>query len=478
MSQQAEIILPLAQKPRLKFIDMARSIAILMMLEGHFTGSSLADRYRDPDNWLYNFWHNLHGLTSPLFFCVTGVVFVYLLSNSTSKPYFDNDRVKKGFGRVRMLLFWGYLIQFDLLSFFRDTGYGFERYGKMENVSFFEMIGSWFHDILVPFYPTAYSVKPWIFDYHFDWFQAFHVLQSIGFGIFLLLSIFGIYKLIKKGPLYLYYLIGAITIFIIYGFLKDHINAHEALEGLKKVNYNLADYLPVKSPEDFVPHGAPKFMQNMVYGQFSDFSFVRYAGYTIMGGFIGAIIRKFEGNVRKLWFAALFFGIGLLFNVAGQFMFHQLDKFLDFVGIIDLDNFGVWVVGKNGHLYQNFVGCFENNATGFARLGQVAMLFGVLMTIDARFNVKAPLFLKMGQNTFPVYIVHVIILYRGIIGIGLDDASAEHPWYHHAFHPWVSVGISAFFITFFILMVKYIEPLTDIYNKVFGLLKFKRKKRS
>src|SRR6218665_238191 len=152
MADQAEIILPLAQKPRLKFIDMARSIAILMMLEGHFTGSSLADVYRDDNNWLYSFWHNLHGLTSPLFFCVTGVVFVYLLSNSTSKPFFDNDRVTKGFRRVSMLLFWGYLIQFDLITFVRDTYYGFEDLFKGGTRGFV---------------------------YHLDWLQAFHVLQSI-----------------------------------------------------------------------------------------------------------------------------------------------------------------------------------------------------------------------------------------------------------------------------------------------------------
>jgi hypothetical protein len=106
------------------------------------------------------------------------------------------------------------------------------------------------------------------------------------------------------------------------------------------------------------------------------------------------------------------------------------------------------------------------------------MLFGILMTIDARFNVKAPLFLKMGQTTFPVYIVHVIILYRGIFGIGLDDASEAHPWYHHQFHPLISVSISAFFITFFVLMVKYIEPLTVIYNRVLEFLYLRRKKET
>lgn len=407
---------PLAARPRLKFIDMARSIAILMMLEGHFTGSALADQYRDDNNWLFSFWHNLHGLTSPLFFAVTGVVFVYLLSRNTDGSYFGNERVKKGFGRVRMLLFWGYLIQFDLITFVRDTYYGFEDLFKGGDRGFV---------------------------YHLDWFQAFHVLQSIGVGIFLLLMTFGVYKLIKKGPLYLYYLLAALIVFVFYAYLKQHIKLHEVVQG----------GVTIKDPAAFVPQGAPKFIQNMIYGQFSDFSFVRYSGYVLMGGMIGAIIRLYERNVRKWWFGVTFILVGLLFNVAGQMMFHELDKFTDWIGL-------------------TAQGCFENNTTGFARMGQVAMLLGTLMLVDANFKINAPLFLKMGQTTFPVYIVHVIILYAGIIGIGLDP----EPWYHHQFSPWGAISISAFFITVFVIMVKYIEPLTELYYKVFGIFYPKRKK--
>lgn len=407
---------PLAARPRLKFIDMARSIAILMMLEGHFTGSALADKYRDDNNWLFSFWHNLHGLTSPLFFAVTGVVFVYLLSKNTDGSYFGNERVKKGFGRVRMLLFWGYLIQFDLITFVRDTYYGFEDLFKGGDRGFV---------------------------YHLDWFQAFHVLQSIGVGIFLLLMTFGIYKLIRKGPLYLYYMVAALIVFIFYAYLKQHIKLHEIVQGSTTI----------KDPASFIPQGAPKFIQNMIYGQFSDFSFVRYSGYVLMGGMIGAIIRQYERNVRKWWFGVTFILVGLFFNVYGQTLFRELDAFTDWIGL-------------------TAQGCFENNTTGFARMGQVAMLLGTLMLIDANFKINAPLFLKMGQTTFPVYIVHVIILYAGIIGIGLDP----EPWYHHQFSPWIAISISAFFITVFVIMVKHIEPLTELYYKVFGIFYPKRKK--
>lgn len=415
MSNEA-IEIPLATRPRLKFIDMGRSLAILMMLEGHFTGASLANEYRKDEYWLYDFWHNLHGLTSPLFFAITGVVFVYLLSKNTEIPFFENERVRKGFKRVRMLLFWGYLIQLDLITLIRDTYYGFKDMDEGGGRGFV---------------------------YHLDWLQAFHVLQSIGIGIFLLLTVFSVFKLIKKGPLYLYYLIVALIIFVIYGYLKEHIRYQDYLVETGKITL---------SERAFIPSWAPQFIQNMIYGKFSDFSFLRYSGYVLMGGMIGALIRKQEHNVRKWWFATTFFAVGLFFNLYGQTLFTQIDWLVESLGVTS--------------------SCFENNTTGFARLGQVAMLLGILMIIDSKFNVKAPLFLKVGQNTFPIYIVHVIILYGGILGYGLKSTE----WFDENLGPWFAISISAFFIFVFIVMVKYIEPLTELYYKVFGIFYPKRKR--
>ena len=111
-------------KPRLKFIDMARSIAILMMLEGHFTGAALAWEYRSYDYTLFQVWHLLHGLTSPLFFTVTGLIFVYLLVGNKDVSFSENPRVKKGGKRILQLLFWGYAIQLNLWSIGKSIYYG------------------------------------------------------------------------------------------------------------------------------------------------------------------------------------------------------------------------------------------------------------------------------------------------------------------------------------------------------------------
>ncbi len=421
-----------AKRPRLKFIDMARSIAILMMLEGHFTGSALHDSFRDNKYWLYSFWHNLHGLTSPLFFTVTGVVFVYLLSNSPKDlPFRENERIGKGVKRVGMLLFWGYFIQFDLITFVKSLYYGFK---------------------------NVFNGDGWVFKFHMDWFQAFHVLQSIGFGIFFLICIFGIYKLINIGQLYLYYLFFGLILFIFYGYMKHHIMWDEHL-----INAGVI----TNKTRNFFPEGAPKFIQNMFYGQFSDFSFLRYSGYVIIGGMIGSIIRKYEQNVRNWWFGLTFISVGLLFASFSSILFKQIDIFTNWCGVTHY-----------GH--------FNFNGTSFTRLGQVAILLGFLMFTEViytgenkllsrvltlgkrKYNfiswlLNRPLFLKMGQTTFPVYIVHVIILYGGILGLGLDPSD----WYHHQFNPWIAAGISATFITIFIFMVSKIEPLTRLYYLVF-----------
>ena len=374
------------KRPRLKFIDMARSCAILLMLEGHFTGAALANEWRSDEYLLYKIWHNVHGLTSPLFFTVTGLIFVYLLSANNSINYLENQRVKKGFKRVRELLFWGYFIQFNIWSVIQSLYYNSE--------------------------------------FHFDWFYAFHVLQSIAIGIFLLLVIYGIYKWINRGALYWYYLIGGLILFSGYAAMKNYIQIEEQL---------VADH--IKDKPTYWPSGAPKFIQNMFYGQFSDFSFVRYSGYTILGGMLGSIIRTFEFKAKEWWFGVTFIVAGLFLILFIQPIFHSIDNLTESIGLTKK-------------------GIYELNATAFIRYGQVVSLLGILMLIDKYFDVKAKLFLKIGQNTLPIYVVHVIILYGGIFGFGLKPLLFEQN-----LNPWISGSISLVFIALFASMVKYIEPL-------------------
>lgn len=389
-------------KKRLKFIDMARSLAILMMLEGHFTGAALDWEYRTHDYFLFKIWHLFHGLTSPLFFTVTGLIFVYLLVGKNEVSFGENPRVKRGLRRVGQLLFWGYVIQFDLWTFCKSVYYG----GK----------------------------------FYFDWFQAFHVLQSIAVGILLLILVYRIYTWIKIGPMYLYYFLAGVFVFGCYAIMKEYI----VLD--KKA---LAD--GIISAPNYWPEGFPKFIQNMFYGQYSDFSFVRMSGYVMFGGAIGSIVRTYEHNVKKWWFGVSFIVIGLLIAIFIRDFFMLFDVYSEWRGWFDR-------------------GIYEYNSTSISRFGQVMVILGLLILIDKFFDVKAKLFLKIGQTTFPVYVVHVIILYGGIFGLGLKPLVFDRN-----LDPIPAVLISATAITFFVLLVKYIAPFERAYFKVVDALRLRKK---
>lgn len=398
---QTETTQILSPKPRLKFIDMARSIAILMMLEGHFTGAALSDAYRDYQYPLYKIWHVIHGLTTPLFFTVTGLIFVYLLIGKKQVSFSENPRVKKGFKRVGQLLFWGYFIQLNLWSIYNFLVKG--------------------HKL------------------HLDWTYAFHVLQSIALGILFVILVYWLYSKVKKGNIALYYLGAGLVMFVFYGLLKQfmHIDQKSVVES-------------VNGTRHYWPEGAPKFIQNMFYGQYSDFSFVRMSGYTILGAMLGAIIRYNENYVRELWFCVAIIVGGICISVFAQNFMNTLDFVIESVGITSESTMHFAKVP-------------------ISRFGQVVVLIGVLMLIDKYINVKAPLFLKLGQNTFAIYVVHVIFLYGGIFGFGLKPMAFDQN-----LNPYQAVAISLSAIAFFVLMVKYIEPLEKIYDRVMVFLKLRK----
>lgn len=383
---------------------MARSFAILLMLEGHFTGAALAWEYRDYKYPLFEVWHLLHGLTSPLFFTVTGLIFAYLLIGRDTRElkFWENIRVRKGFKRILQLLFWGYFIQLNLWSIAKAIYYGSE--------------------------------------INLSWFYAFHVLQAIGIGLLMVILVYRVYKWINVGELFWYYLFFGIVVFVLYGMLKSYIAMDEKLvaEGIRSTNM-------------YWPNNAPEFIQNMFYGKYSTFSILRMAGYTLFGAMIGVIVRRTELHVKKWWYGTLFILGGVFISVFARQMLVEVDEIMV-----------LWGFAEEGTMWF----C----STALSRFGQVVVLLGIIILIDKFFNVKAPLFLKVGQTTFPVYVVHVIILYGGLFGFGLKPNVFDRNM-----SPYVAVAISASAIFFFVMMVKYIEPLERIYNSVLYFLRLKRR---
>lgn len=103
------------QSNRLYFIDAVRAFAILMMLQGHFIDTLLAPVYKDESNTIYNVWSYFRGITAPVFFTISGLVFTYLLLRAYKKGN-DKKRIKKGLFRGLLLLAIGYSLRANILS--------------------------------------------------------------------------------------------------------------------------------------------------------------------------------------------------------------------------------------------------------------------------------------------------------------------------------------------------------------------------
>lgn len=363
------------KKARLMFIDMARSIAIILMLEGHFVDDSLMLEYRDINNPIYATWLYIRGFTSPIFLTVTGLVFMYLLLGKRDEPYFSNLRIKKGFKRSIELVFWGFVLQY----------------------------------------------------------YAFHVLQCIGVGIFTTLILFGLYKLIKVIPLWIYYFLAGTFLF----------------------GFNL--YLEQLPKYELWPANAPYVIQNMFHGpgHRAIFPIVPWMGYTMYGAMLGCLLHDFSKHV-KTWRApiiSLIVGISLyafsyeILSVV-QAMFGQF--FTLKITILD------WL---------------------YMRFGMVLIVLSILMIVEKLLGeVKDNLFLKMGQNTLTIYILHMILLYGSISGLGLNK------FFRKSLGPWeVTIGAICF-IAFFFILVKYLDqikaklefilgPIRRFFNGLFGISK-------
>ena len=366
------------KKPRLKFIDIARSIAILLMLEGHFIDQTLGLNFRSPDAhfvnpdfFWYDCWHIVRGYTSPMFLTMTGLIFTFLLYTKQSAPYFKNDRVKKGFRRVAELLFWGYVL------------------------------------------------NP----------KGFHILQCIAIGMFGLLVVYGIYRLIRVIPLWLFYFAISMLIFSFWAPLNE---------------------LQVDGTRIAWPVGWPKILQNMISAPSyrSVFPLAPHLGYTFFGAGIGVLLHaqwmsKFKWNI-----SIFLISLGLIFTFYSTELLYGLFHFMNTYFGFSIEN-----LAKGNWLFEN--------------LGVVLIVLGLLSTLEKIITIRDNLFLKIGRNTLPIFVIHMIILYGAIIHVGI---STFFSWKHNPLNPYEAAVGAALFLTLFVVLVYYLEPLTKFYKKIVHIL--------
>ena len=160
---------------RVGFIDAVRAFAILMMLQGHFVDTMLAPAFRDLENAVFSTWFFMRGLTAPVFFTVTGMVFVFLLLRD-GRPIRENERIRKGIRRGFFLLFMGYLLKVNFPAF--------------------------------------------LFGFYYKSFPALDVLHNIGLGLLLLVAVYCLHLVSRLSLPILYISLGMLT-FLIYPIWRD-----------------------------------------------------------------------------------------------------------------------------------------------------------------------------------------------------------------------------------------------------------------
>ena len=322
---------------RLGFIDAARALAIILMLQGHFISLTYKDYtemahgaiYSTSGNFFFDVWFLLRGFTAPLFFSITGLVFTFLLLRERDKPFWSQIRVRKGFRRGLEVMLWGYILclNYKNLHLYMD--------GKIPD-------------------------RTW----------SFHVLQSIGFSLFVLILLYAVTRLVRKLRVSILFLSIGTIIIAVTPFFKA-------------------------MGDNYFPSWAPQIIQNMFNGPNSFFPIFPWVGYVLLGGFVGALLQEKKSILTEKWTPLKYAGIGAAICLFVVGLVHLID----------------WV----------FAPSMDFTTIGI-RFGNFAMVLGVLaglLYLERSQRLKIPFLVEMGKNTLDIYIVHTILLYGSVFGWGV-----------------------------------------------------------
>ena len=327
-------------------------------------------------NVFFDIWSQLRGFTAPLFFAITGLVFAYLLTGDKVTTFWKQKRVRKGIKRGFLIIFWGYILQLNVKN--------------------------------IPYYLSG-RIN--------DRFFAFHVLQSIGLGILVIIMLYGIY----------------------YSFKWVRFSVLLFVSGL--IVFSLAPFINSLG-ESYFPTNAPQIIQNVINGPYSIFPITPWLGYVLFGATLGAVIREQSHRLNEKWFPFHFVLIGVLINMALLVSFRLID----------------FLVSEH---YD-----FAGSGWPFVRFTEILVLLGILMFTERFFNKGKSFFMMMGQNTLAIYIIHVMLLYGAVIGIGIRT------WFDKSLTFNESILSAIAFILFFGVLTKVqpaiIQAIKYFPNKLFS----------
>ena len=268
---------------RLYFIDAIRAFAILMMLQGHFIDTLLAIEYRDPNNLAFNIWKYFRGITAPVFFTISGLIFTYLLIKAKEKGKLGL-RMRKGIVRGLMLIGIGYALRIPIFRWLTGGYFG-------------------------------------------TYFMVIDVLQIIGLSLILIV---GIYILCQKKTLLFSIIMFCLGTFI---FLSEPLYRVYAAEGipllfanyLTKVNGSIFTILPWFG---YMAYGA--FIATLFYGYLLR---PRFKITIVTGFFVVGFVLIFTSSTLLHWVTKLT-EILLFFEVANyNYLFVRLGNVLILFGL-------------------------------------------------------------------------------------------------------------------------------------------------
>lgn len=179
----------------------------------------------------------------------------------------------------------------------------------------------------------------------------------------------------------------------------------------------------------------PQFLANyLTKANGSVFTVIPWLGYATIGSFMSIIFSKYQ--TRKNLYSAIvpmYMGIGLVLIFLSSDFFYAVYEFTQI---------------------QLFQLIYSNNYL-FIRLGDVLLVFSIFM-LFRKFLMNTT-WLKLGQITLSIYIIHFIILYGSFTGFGL------YRFFHHSLHPWVAVpGAILFIISCSFFALRYEEHKAEI----------------
>lgn len=174
----------------------------------------------------------------------------------------------------------------------------------------------------------------------------------------------------------------------------------------------------------------------------SVFTIIPWLGYATIGSFMSVLFSKYQEskNLYK-YIVPTYIAIGLVL------IFLSSDFFISIFEVTGI---------------QLFQDIFNNNYL-FIRLGDVLIVFSIFILLR-KFLMNVT-WLRIGQSTLSIYIIHFILLYGSFTGVGL------YRFFHHSLNPFIAVsGAILFMIASTYLALKYEDHKADIKSSVFAFL--------